>query len=95
MLTQAAGVGARLGVFDLLEQQPRSAAELGELTQSDARAMRRLLRALECPVKIRYSAGKREGMGCGQLSADTESMNVAAVSAEASHMAAPPGIFTG
>jgi adenine C2-methylase RlmN of 23S rRNA A2503 and tRNA A37 len=48
------------------------------------------LRRLRCPVKIRYSAGKREGMGCGQLSAETM-----AFAAEAGHMVAPPGIFTG
>jgi 23S rRNA (adenine2503-C2)-methyltransferase len=49
------------------------------------------LRALNCPVKVRYSAGKQDGMGCGQLSAET----VAAAPALAgSHMAAPPGIFT-
>jgi 23S rRNA (adenine2503-C2)-methyltransferase len=49
------------------------------------------LRALRCPVKVRYSAGKQDGMGCGQLSAET----VAAAPALAgSHMAAPPGIFT-
>jgi hypothetical protein len=42
-------------------------------------------------VKVRYSAGKQDGMGCGQLSAET----LAAVPALAgSHMAAPPGIFT-
>jgi 23S rRNA (adenine2503-C2)-methyltransferase len=49
------------------------------------------LRALACPVKVRYSAGKQDGMGCGQLSAET----VAAAPAHVgSHMAAPPGIFT-
>jgi 23S rRNA (adenine2503-C2)-methyltransferase len=49
------------------------------------------LRALNCPVKVRYSAGKQDGMGCGQLSAET----VAAAPALAgTHMAAPPGIFT-
>jgi len=48
------------------------------------------LRALECPVKIRYSGGKQEGMGCGQLSA--EQVEVAATGG---HLLAPPGIFTG
>ena len=48
------------------------------------------LRRVGCPVKIRYSAGKREGMGCGQLSAET-----VAVEATAGHSLAPPGIFTG
>jgi 23S rRNA (adenine2503-C2)-methyltransferase len=49
------------------------------------------LRRLECPVKIRYSAGKQEGMGCGQLSAET----IAATPSASGHMLAPPGIFTG
>jgi 23S rRNA (adenine2503-C2)-methyltransferase len=47
------------------------------------------LRALRCPVKTRYSAGKRSGMGCGQLAAET----VATVPT-GGHMLAPPGIFT-
>ncbi len=52
------------------------------------------LRTLGCPVKIRYSAGKQDGMGCGQLAAET----LAAPgerSSLAGHMASPPGIFTG
>jgi 23S rRNA (adenine2503-C2)-methyltransferase len=48
------------------------------------------LRVLRCPVKVRYSAGKREGMGCGQLSAET-----VAVTATGGHLDTPPGIFTG
>ena len=47
------------------------------------------LRRLDCPVKIRYSGGKQEGMGCGQLSA--EQIQVAATGG---HLLAPPGIFT-
>ncbi len=47
------------------------------------------LRVLRCPVKTRYSAGKREGMGCGQLSAE-----VVATGASGGHLDAPPGIFT-
>jgi 23S rRNA (adenine2503-C2)-methyltransferase len=47
------------------------------------------LRRLQCPVKVRYSAGKQDGMGCGQLSAET-----LAATASAGHMLAPPGIFT-
>lgn len=47
------------------------------------------LRRLDCPVKIRYSAGKRDGMGCGQLSADTFDVDT-----EAGHMATAPGIFS-
>ena len=49
------------------------------------------LRALACPVKVRYSAGKQDGMGCGQLSAETIAARPALVG---SHMAAAPGIFT-
>jgi 23S rRNA (adenine2503-C2)-methyltransferase len=48
------------------------------------------LRALGCPVKVRYSAGKREGMGCGQLSAE-----LVPVAPSFGHALAPPGIFTG
>jgi len=48
------------------------------------------LRRLDCPVKTRYSAGKREGMGCGQLSAEA-----VATPATGGHLLAPPGIFTG
>ena len=48
------------------------------------------LRRLRCPVKIRYSAGKQEGMGCGQLSAEAIATPVTG-----GHLAAPPGIFTG
>ncbi|MCG3135670.1 MAG: Dual-specificity RNA methyltransferase RlmN [Planctomycetes bacterium] len=47
------------------------------------------LRRLGCPVKVRYSAGKQDGMGCGQLAAET-----IAVTPREGHMIAPPGIFT-
>ena len=47
------------------------------------------LRRLQCPVKIRYSGGKQQGMGCGQLSAEQ-----IAVAATGGHLTAPPGIFT-
>ena len=47
------------------------------------------LRALNCPVKVRYSAGKQDGMGCGQLAAETLSWTPTG-----GHMEAPPGIFT-
>jgi 23S rRNA (adenine2503-C2)-methyltransferase len=57
---------------------------------SDVKAFTTRLRRLRCPVKIRYSAGKQEGMGCGQLSAET-----VRVTADVGHMAAPPGVFTG
>ena len=48
------------------------------------------LRDLRCPVKVRYSAGKREGMGCGQLTAESVTHEPAG-----GHIGAPPGIFTG
>lgn len=48
------------------------------------------LRRLRCPVKVRYSAGKRDGMGCGQLSAE-----LIAHAPAGGHVDAPPGIFTG
>lgn len=47
------------------------------------------LRRLGCPVKIRYSAGKREGMGCGQLSAESLDVRPAG-----GHMTTRPGIFS-
>jgi len=62
--------------------RPPSWAEVKEFTNR--------LRRLECPVKVRYSAGKRAGMGCGQLSAETSRAEP-----RAGHMLAPPGIFTG
>jgi len=58
-------------------------------TWAEVKAFTTRLRALSCPVKVRYSAGKRDGMGCGQLAAET----LAPV--PAGHMVAPPGIFTG
>ena len=58
-------------------------------TWAEVKQFTTALRALECPVKIRYSGGKQDGMGCGQLSA--EQVEVAATSG---HLLAPPGIFT-
>ncbi|MDA1194867.1 MAG: 23S rRNA (adenine(2503)-C(2))-methyltransferase RlmN [Planctomycetota bacterium] len=63
------------------EYRPPSWAEVKDFTTR--------LRRLACPVKIRYSGGKQEGMGCGQLSA--EQIEVAA---SGGHLLAPPGIFT-
>ena len=54
----------------------------------EVREFTQRLRGLNCPVKVRYSAGKRDGMGCGQLAAETLDM------VPAGHMVAPPGIFT-
>ncbi len=47
------------------------------------------LRGLGCPVKTRYSAGKQEGMGCGQLTA-----GLLAVEPKGGHIDAPWGIYT-
>lgn len=47
------------------------------------------LRGLGCPVKTRYSAGKQEGMGCGQLTA-----GLLAVEPRGGHIDAPWGIYT-
>jgi len=58
-------------------------------TWQEVREFTGLLRALRCPVKVRYSAGKREGMGCGQLTAET-----LAFQPTGGHLLAPPGIFT-
>ena len=59
-------------------------------TWAEVKAFTTALRRLGCPVKTRYSAGKQDGMGCGQLSAET-----VAAAPTGGHMAAPPGIFTG
>ncbi|MHC4940038.1 MAG: 23S rRNA (adenine(2503)-C(2))-methyltransferase RlmN [Planctomycetota bacterium] len=48
------------------------------------------LRRIGCPVKIRYSGGKQEGMGCGQLSGEAVE-----TPASGGHLCAPPGNFTG
>lgn len=48
------------------------------------------LRALGCPVKTRYSAGKQDGMGCGQLTAGR-----LALTPKGGHIDAPWGIYTG
>ncbi len=47
------------------------------------------LRGLGCPVKTRYSAGKQEGMGCGQLTA-----GLLAIEPKGGHIDAPWGIYT-
>jgi len=57
-------------------------------TWDEVRDFTARLRRLRCPIKVRYSAGKSDGMGCGQLAAET----VAA--APTGHMLAPPGVFT-
>jgi len=63
------------------DYRPPSWSEVKEFTTR--------LRALRCPVKTRYSAGKQVGMGCGQLSADH-----IAIRASGGHLAASPGTFT-
>jgi len=57
-------------------------------TWDEVRDFTARLRRLRCPIKVRYSAGKSDGMGCGQLAAET----VAAP--PTGHMLAPPGVFT-
>lgn len=57
---------------------------------AEVKAFTTRLRRLRCPVKIRYSGGKREGMGCGQLTAEQ-----VRVAPSGGHLSAPPGIFTG
>ncbi|MHC4547798.1 MAG: radical SAM protein [Planctomycetota bacterium] len=59
-------------------------------TWAEVKVFSTRLRRLGCPVKVRYSAGKRAGMGCGQLSSDA-----VAVRPTCGHVLAPPGIFTG
>ncbi|MBI4607078.1 MAG: radical SAM protein [Planctomycetes bacterium] len=49
----------------------------------------RSLRAIQVPVKVRYSSGKSVAAGCGQLAAD-----LIAAGAPSGHMTAPPGIFS-
>ncbi len=58
-------------------------------TWNEVREFTTRLRSVGCPVKVRYSAGKQDGMGCGQLAAETEAFAPAS-----GHMVAPPGIFT-
>jgi len=65
-------------------------AEFRSPTWAEVKEFTTRLRRLRCPVKVRYSAGKQEGMGCGQLSAET-----VVATAMGGHMLAPPGIFTG
>jgi 23S rRNA (adenine2503-C2)-methyltransferase len=59
-------------------------------TWAEVREFTTALRALACPIKVRYSMGKREGMGCGQLTAEALAFRPAG-----GHVEAPPGVFTG
>lgn len=47
------------------------------------------LRRVGCPVKVRYSGGKQEGMGCGQLAGGTLPRRPTG-----GHISAPPGLFS-
>ncbi len=58
-------------------------------TWAEVREFTDRLRRLGCPVKTRYSAGKQEGMGCGQLTA-----GLLAVEPKGGHIDAPWGIYT-
>jgi len=56
---------------------------------AEVRAFTRSLRRLNTPVKIRYSSGKQQGGGCGQLAGGKVERP-----ALEGHLKAPPGIFT-
>jgi len=56
---------------------------------TEVRDFRDRLRRLGCPVKTRYSAGKQDGMGCGQLTA-----GLLALAPKGGHIDAPWGIYT-
>jgi 23S rRNA (adenine2503-C2)-methyltransferase len=58
-------------------------------TWAEVRDFRDRLRHLGCPVKTRYSAGKQDGMGCGQLTA-----GLLAHAPKGGHIDAPWGIYT-
>jgi 23S rRNA (adenine2503-C2)-methyltransferase len=58
-------------------------------TWAEVRRFSDRLRGLGHPVKTRYSAGKQEGMGCGQLTA-----GLLAVEPRGGHIDAPWGIYT-
>lgn len=88
-------LGERLaGLRYILNVIPWNEADTGAglraPTWAEVKRFTTALRRLRCPVKIRYSGGKQEGMGCGQLSAET-----VAAHGTHGHLTAPPGIFTG
>ncbi len=58
-------------------------------TWAEVKAFTTALRRLGRPVKIRYSGGKQEGMGCGQLAGGTLPRTPTG-----GHLLAPPGIFS-
>jgi 23S rRNA (adenine2503-C2)-methyltransferase len=58
-------------------------------TWAEVREFTGRLRSLGCPVKTRYSAGKRDGMGCGQLTAEA-----IALRPRGGHIDAPFGVYT-
>ncbi|MCK6458910.1 MAG: 23S rRNA (adenine(2503)-C(2))-methyltransferase RlmN [Planctomycetes bacterium] len=58
-------------------------------TWAEVRDFRDRLMGLGCPVKTRYSAGKQDGMGCGQLTA-----GLLALAPKGGHIDAPWGIYT-
>ena len=58
-------------------------------TWSEVKEFTNKLRTLDCPVKTRYSAGKQEGMGCGQLAAHAGPRQ-----RKGGHLDAPPGTFS-
>ncbi|HEX5135824.1 MAG TPA: radical SAM protein [Planctomycetota bacterium] len=58
-------------------------------TWAEVRDFRRRIGALGHPVKTRYSAGKQDGMGCGQLTA-----GLLGFAPKGGHIDAPWGIYT-
>jgi 23S rRNA (adenine2503-C2)-methyltransferase len=58
-------------------------------TWAEVRSFRDRLRSVGCPVKTRYSAGKQDGMGCGQLTAGR-----LPVAPKGGHIDAPWGVYT-
>ena len=66
-------------------------AALIRMTEKLAYQLRSKSQLTACvTVKIRYSGGKQEGMGCGQLSGE-----VVPTPVTGGHLVAPPGNFTG
>jgi 23S rRNA (adenine2503-C2)-methyltransferase len=58
-------------------------------TWAEVKAFTTSLRRVGCPIKVRYSGGKQEGMGCGQLAGGTLPR-----APTGGHISAPPGLFS-
>jgi hypothetical protein len=59
MLTQAVHVGAKLALFDIMAEEPRTAEEIALAVRADARALARLLRFLTAVGLLREDEGHR------------------------------------